>query len=100
MKTRSKVIIKDTPIRFLPECGQGLKSWLTSYKKELYTINELSTEIKNKAPGRYSFYISEQAARHLTLILLKYEGVHTTEIDLNVPRKYEALVDFNKFIVE
>ena len=97
MTINNEIIIEELPIRFFPEANQGLKSWLTGTKRELYTIKDMTdyVQIQNN-----SIWPSPGAAEDLLLILLRYKGLKTQVLQIEIPRKYEKLVDFSKFIVE
>lgn len=101
MNIEADVLVQEVPIRFLPEAGQGLKTWLTggtygSKSRELININDLSADIQSGG----SVWMSPSAGDDLCRILLLYRGVTKKFITITVPKKYEAQVDFTKFIVE
>lgn len=99
MKIEADVLVQEIPIRFLPEAGQGLKSWLTNSNRELMSIEEVSTQIQKGGAGSH-VWMSPSAGDDLCRILLTYRGVLNRVMEINVPKKYESQVDFDKFIIE
>ena len=97
MKIKSNIKVHELPIRFFPECNQGLKASLTGRKLGLASLNDLS--MHPHASANWGFGLGEYSANNLAAISLKYLNDTVTYMELDIPKKYESELDFNKFIV-
>jgi hypothetical protein len=99
MKITNEILIREIPIRFLPEAKQALKTWLTRYDMELCTINDLIDHVQNQKNTLWP-PPPRRAGNGLVEILLKYHSVTKAKLTINIPKKYEKVLNFSLFMEE